>query len=228
MRSRDGGRDASPTEEARSGRPSSHVPIRAERPTTDSYALPLGWDETVGPRDRARNRPLRQRPLNRETLSNRPALLTVPQRAADHPEQPVERGKQDDEAGPEEGDARIDDEPLRHEADRVGAAMTTTREPVLGAHAARVVERARERDAVTETHFKSDLSSWVGRYVAGLYRTVLYDVNVVLFQYAPNFLSILRIHASNADAALDLAVTVLNDLNLERDAIQTKNDFSTQ
>lgn len=41
------------------GRPSSHVPIRPERPTTDSYALPPGRNETVRPQDRTRSRPLR-------------------------------------------------------------------------------------------------------------------------------------------------------------------------
>ena len=54
------------------------------------------------------------------------------------------------------------------------------------------------------------------------------DVNVVLLQHTPNLLNILHIHAGNADAALDLAVTVLNDFKLKRDAVQTKNDLPAQ
>lgn len=72
------------TRTPRSGRPNSHVLIRAKRSTLDSRALPLSRNETIGyrpsrplnrnetvrPRDRARKRPLRQRPPNRETLSD--------------------------------------------------------------------------------------------------------------------------------------------------------------
>lgn len=56
-----------------------------------------------------------------ETLNDRPTLPTVPQRAADHPEQPVERGEQDSQTGPEEGDARIDDKPPHREIAEAGA-----------------------------------------------------------------------------------------------------------
>ena len=49
---------------------------------------------------------------------------------------------------------------IHHEADRAIARATTTREPMLGARAARVVERARERDAIAERHF--DLTFQVG------------------------------------------------------------------
>lgn len=153
---------ASPTKETRNGRPSSHAPIRAERPTLNGHAFPLGQDEAVRPRDRCRSRPLRQRPLNRETLSDRLTLLPVPQRTADHTEQTVERGEQDGEADPEEDNARIDDEQLHREIEEAGAGVTTTtRKPVLGPHAARVVERARERDAIMESHF--NLTFHVGR-----------------------------------------------------------------
>ena len=163
MRSQDEGCDTSPTEETRES--SSHVPIRAERSTPSSHALPPDRDETIRPRYMAWSRPLRQRPLNRETLSDRPALLPVPQRATNRPEQPIERGEQKGEARPEENDARVDDEPLHREVADARAGVTTTREPVLGAHAARVVEGARERDAVAESHFRSDLSGWTGWYV---------------------------------------------------------------
>lgn len=76
---------------------------------------------------------------------------------------------------------------------------------------------------------RSHLSHWMGWYVvADLCRTVLYDVNALLLQHAPNLLNIIHIHASNADAALELAVTVFNDFELKRDAVQPENDFSAQ
>lgn len=59
-------------------------------------------------------------------------------------------------------------------------------------------------------------------------RIVLDDVNAILLQYTPNLLSILHIHASNTDTVLDFAVTVLNNFELKRDAIQTENDFPAQ
>lgn len=75
----------------RSGRPSSHVPIQAERSTLYNHALPLGRDKTVRPQDRARSRP-----LNRETLSDRLAPPTVPQRTTNHPEHAIERARERD------------------------------------------------------------------------------------------------------------------------------------
>lgn len=224
MRSRDGGHDASPTGETR-GRPSSHVPLRAERSTLGSHTLPLSQNETIRPQDRAR-----RRPLNKETLSDRLALPTVPQRAADHPERPVERGEQDSEANPEENDARIDDEPLHREVAEAGAGagVTTTREPVLGPHTTRVVERAQERDMVAETHFQSNLSCWKYWYVAGLYHTVSHNVNTMLLQCAPNLFNLLLIHANNANATVNLAITVLNNFELKRDTVQAKNYLPAQ
>lgn len=59
-------------------------------------------------------------------------------------------------------------------------------------------------------------------------RTVLDDVNAILLQYTLNLLNILHIHASNTDTALDLTVTVLNDLKLKRDTVQTENDLPAQ
>ena len=238
MRSRDGGRDASPTEETREG--SSHVPIQAERSTLYSQAPPLGRSETTGdglgrplgrneavrPRDGAGRRPLRERPLNREALSDRLAPPPVPQRTTDHPEQPVERSKHDSQTNPEDGDARIDDEPLHHEADRTVARVTTTRKPMLGPQAARVVERARERDAIAESHFNLTFHvEWVGWHVAVIpCHTISYEVNALLLQYALNRLNILLILAGNANVALDLAVTILKNFELKRDTIQTEND----
>jgi hypothetical protein len=142
----------------RSGHPSSYLPIRAERPTLHSRTPPLGRNEAVGPP----NRPLRKRPLNREALSDRLTLPTIPQRTTDHPEHTIERGNHDSRTNPEDNDARVDDEPFHHEAHRASAGVTTTREPMPGAHTPRVVEGARERDAVAECHFQSDLSSQVG------------------------------------------------------------------
>lgn len=154
--------------------PSSHAPIRAERSTLYSRAPPLSRNETIGdrlnrppdrneavrPRDGTPSRPLWQWPLNRETLSDRLAPLPVPQRTADHPEQPIERGEQDDEARPEENDARIDDEPFHHETHGTSASVTTARKPIPRPHTARIVERARERNAIAESHF--DLTFQVG------------------------------------------------------------------
>lgn len=103
---------------------------------------------------------------------------------------------------PEENDARVDEEPLHHEAHRTIARVTTTREPMLGAHATRVVERAGKRDTVAETHFQSNLSHWTYWYVAGLCRTVSHNINTMLLQCAPNLFNLLLIHTTNADAAL--------------------------
>lgn len=133
-------------------RDSSHIPIRAERPTSDSHAPPPGRNETVRPRGGARSRP-------------------------------------------------------------------------LGAHAARVVERARERDAVAKTHFQSNLSGWMGWYVVISHcHTISYETNAFLLQYALNRLNIPLILAGNTNVTLDLAVTVLKNFDLKRDTIQTEND----
>lgn len=145
-----------------------------------------------------------------------------------HPEQTIERSKHDGQTSPEENDTRIDDEPLHHEADRAGATATTTRDPTLGAHAARAVERAGERNAVTESQFQSNLSRWTYWYVADLCCTVSYDVNTVLLQHAPNLFSLPRIHTGNTNATVDIAVTMLNNFDLKRDTVQTKNNFPTR
>lgn len=59
-------------------------------------------------------------------------------------------------------------------------------------------------------------------------RTVSNDVNTVLLQHTPNLLDIIHIHAGNTNATVDIAVTVLNDLDLKRDTVQTENDFPAQ
>ena len=225
MQSRDGGHGASP----RNGHPNSHLPIRAKRSTPDSQALPPSRNETIRPHPGARSRPLRQRTPNRCALSNRLAPLTVPQRTADHPEHTLERGERDSQTNPEKDDARIDNEPFHHETHGARAGATTMRKPTLRAHTARLIERARKRNTVAKTHFQSDLSSWVGWYViVGPYRAVSYDVNTVLLQHTPNLLNIIHIHASNTNAALNLAVTVLNNLDLKRDTVQAENDLPAQ
>lgn len=219
----------SPVEKTRSGRPSSHAPIRAERSTLYSQALPLSRNETVRPRDRARSRPLRQRPLNREAPSNRLAPLAIPQRATNHPEQPIERSKHDSQPHPEDHNARIDDEPLHHEAHRARATVATARKPVPGPHTARIVKRAGKRNTITKRHFQSNLSNRVGWHViAVLCYTVSHNVNTVLLQHAPNLLGLLRVYASNTNTTLELAITVLNNFDLKRDALQPKNDFPAQ
>lgn len=75
----------SPMEETRSGRPSSHTPIQAERSTPGSRAPPLGRNKTIGdglnlPPNRNKTIRSWDRPLNREALSDRLALLPVPKR----------------------------------------------------------------------------------------------------------------------------------------------------
>lgn len=132
---------------------------------TPAHTPPLGRNETVRPRNRVQSRPLRQRPLNGGTLSDRPAPLAIPQQTADHPEHPVERGKHDSQTCPENDDTRVDDKPFHHEAHGARASATTARKPALRAHTTRLVERARERDTVAKTHFQSNLSRRMGRLV---------------------------------------------------------------
>lgn len=158
----------SPTEETRSGHPSSHVPIRAERSAPGSHAPPPGRNETIGDRPNLplnRNKTIwsRGRPLNRKTPSDRPTPLTIPQRTTYRPEHTIERGDHDSQTSHEDRDARIDDEPFHHEAHGTSASATTTRKPVLRPHPARVIERAGERDVVAESHFNLTFHvGWVG------------------------------------------------------------------
>lgn len=120
-------------------------------------------------------------------------------------------------------------EPLHNEAHRASTSVTTTRNPVLGAHTARVVERTRKQNTITKTHSQSNLSDWMGWHViVNLCHTVLDDVDIVLLQYVPNLLNILHIHAGNADTTLDLAIAVLNDFELKRDAVQAENYLPAQ
>lgn len=229
VRSRDGGHDASPTEETRRGRPSSHAPIRAGRTNLGSRPPPLGRNEAVRPRDRARSRPLRQRPLNRETLSEQLAPLSPPQRTTNHPEQTIERSKHDSQTNPEKDDARIDDESLHHEAHGTSASMTTTMKPAPGPHTTRVIERPGKWNTIAKTHFQSDLSNLVGWYVAVSPRhAISHNVNTVLLQCALNLLNLLLIHTTNANATVNLTITVLNNFKLKRDTVQAKNDFPAQ
>lgn len=228
MRSQDGGHDASPTEKTRYGEGGSHTPIRAERSTPGSRTPPLGRNKTVRPRDRARSRTLRQRPLNRETLNDRLAPPVIPKRTTNRPEHTVERGEHDSQTRPEDGNARVDDEPLHREADRAEASATTTRKPVPGAHTARVVERARERDTVAESHFQSNLSCRTYWYVAGLCHTISYNVNTVLLQCAPNLFNLLLIHTTNTNTTVNITITVLNNFELKRDTVQAKNYLPSQ
>ena len=187
---------------------------------------PLSRNETIRPRPGAWSRPLRQRSLNREAPSDRLAPPPVPQRATDHPEHAVERGKHDSQPNPEDDDARVDDEPLHHEAHRASASVTTTRKPALRAYAARVVERPGKRDPIAESHFDMTFQvGWVGRYAAVTpCHTVSYEIDAFLLQYALNRLNILLILAGNANVTLDLAITILKNFELKRDSIQTEND----
>ena len=71
-------------------------------------------------------------------------------------------------------------------------------------------------------------SGWTYWYVTGLPHTISHNVNPPPLQYTPNLLNILHIYASNANAALNLAITVLNDFKLKRDTVQTENDLPAQ
>lgn len=190
---------------------------------------PLSRNETIRPRPRTRRRTLQKGPLNRNTLSDRPALPAIPQRTTDHPEYTIERGKQDGEAGTEDYDARVDDEPLHHETHGARTTAATARKPTLRAHTARIVERAGKRDTITKGHFQSNLSSQVDWYViAAPCYAVSHNVNTILLQHTPNLLNIIHIHASNANAAVDITITVLNNFELKRDTVQPKNYLPTQ
>lgn len=223
VRSRDEGHDASG--------PSDHRPITLRERGGCAKArdrLPPR-DETIRPHPGARRRTLQKEPLNRDALNGRLAPPTVPQRTTDQPEQPVERGEQESQTSPEKDDTRVDEEPLSRLVADDGGAGPVMREPMLGARTARVVERARKRNTITKTHFQSNLSSQVGWYVAvSLCHAISHNVNSVLLQHSPNLLNILLIHASNANAALDLTVTVLKNFDLKRDTVQAKNDLPAQ
>lgn len=108
--------------------------------------------------------------------------------------------------------------------------MTTTRKPAPGAHATRVVERARKRDAIAERHFDLTFQvGWVSWYVAvSPCHAISHNVNTVLLQCAPNLLNILLIRTTNANAAIDITITVLNDFELKRDPVQAKNYLPAQ
>lgn len=195
-------------------------------PSTVAPPPPLSRNEAVGD---GPNRPLQPRQLNREALSDRLAPLAIPQRTAHHPEHTVERSKHDSQTNPEDGDTRIDDEPLHHEAHGTSASVTTTRKPALGAHTTRVIERTRKRNTVAETHFQSDLSSSVDWYVAvSPCHAISHNVNTVLLQHAPNLFNLLLIHTTNTNTTINLTVTVLHDFKLKTDTVQTKNDFPAQ
>lgn len=112
---------------------------------------------------------------------------------------------------------------------RSGGHDASPRSGHPGLHAPIRAEQTKKRDAIAERHFQSNLSSQVGWYViVDFCRIALDDVNVVLLQHSPNLLSFLRVHASNTNTTLDLTVTVLNNFELKRDAVQTENDFPAQ
>lgn len=68
-----------------------------------------------------------------------------------------------------------------------------------------------------------DLEDWY--IIVGPRRTVLDDVNVILLQHTPNLLNILLVHAGDANAAVDIAITMLNNFEIKRDTVQPKNDL---
>lgn len=109
--------DATPAPRKRQGRAAYTYQSESKGPpSTVTRSRRAG---TIRPRDGARNRTLRQRPLNGEALSN---LLTLPlpQRPTDQPVEAVERGNHDSQTSPKKDDAGIDDEPFHHEASAWG------------------------------------------------------------------------------------------------------------
>lgn len=89
--------------------------------------------------------------------------------------------------------------------------------------------RARKRDTVAESHFQSNISCWMGWYVAvSPCHAISHNVNIILLQSAPNLLNLLLIHTTNTNAAVNLAVTILHNFKLKRDTVQTKNDVPAQ
>lgn len=113
---------------------------------------------------------------------------------------------------------------------RPWAGVTTTRKPALGPHATRVVEQAWERDVIAEHHFDLTFQvGWIGWHViVSLCRTVSHNVNTLLLQCTPDLFNLLLIHATNANATVDLAVTVLNNFELKRDTVQPENYLPAQ
>ena len=94
---------------------------------------------------------------------------------------------------------------------------------------------AREAGAPTHTHRPEPndppfiSGEWVGWYVViDPCRTVSYEINALLLQYTLNLLNIIYIRAGNADAAVDIAITVLNNFKLKRDTVQTEDDLPAQ
>lgn len=82
---------------------------------------------------------------------------------------------------------------------------------------------------VAESYFRSDLSRWVGWYVAAShYHAISHNVNTVLLQRAPNLLNLLLAHTTNANATVNLTVTVLHNFELKRDTVQAENDLPAQ
>lgn len=79
---------------------------------------------------------------------------------------------------------------------------------------------------VAESHFRSNLSRWTGWRVVG--HNVSHNVNTALLQYAPNLFNLLLIYTTNANTAINLTITVLNNFELKRHTVQTKNNFPAQ
>lgn len=96
------------------------------------------------------------------------------------------------------------------------AAATTTRKPTPGHHTARAVERPGKWNTVAKTHFQSDLSNLVGWHVAvSPCHAISHNINTILLQCTPNLFNLLLIHSTNANAAINLAVTILNNFELK-------------
>lgn len=58
--------------------------------------------------------------------------------------------------------------------------------------------------------------------------TISHNINTVLLQRALNLFNLLLIHTSNANAAVDITITVFNNFELKRDTVQTKNNLPAQ
>ena len=119
---------------------------------------------------------------------------------------------------------------MRPHAPRATTKRMTRRQSENGRpnpHALTQTERTGHQDAVTKTHFQSKPFKLSGLIVNPCL-TVSDNINTFLLQRTPNLLNILHFHTGNTDAAIDIAVTMLNDFELKRDAIQAKDDFPAQ
>ena len=105
---------------------------------------------------------------------------------------------------------------------------TTTKHRVMGRMRSRPPPRTTTRQRTRRQSDRRDTPTLNEPGPQLTYRTVSYDVNTVLLQHALNLPNIIRIHAGNTNAAVDIAITALKNFELKRDTIQTENNVPAQ